>query len=235
MASAGTGVAIYGGATAAAATDPYQPQPSTVRLEYDEAVLKKYRPKLVIEHLDIKPNFLAGWVARSNDRDTHVACYWAYYVAQSGGGVNSAEHADDREPVQVHYDPDTGEVQQVIVDGYHYYAARYPEPTLVEDTRPLLYVQKPYHFYVDQGQRSGGKDVDLEDMHDWYPGWIRNGWLVSKKAALVPWEMFTRTHYWSEESMWAGLTAFQYSVKLSAGLAGADSADTDALATDGAF
>lgn len=215
------------------AADPYAAKPDHVSLEYDEATLQKYRPRLITRHLEIKPSYLYGWVARSNEFDTEIACYWAWYEGQQAS-VQAASHRADREPVYVVFDPDSGDVQEAVVDGYHYFAARYTGDAVPfqdgDEYRPTFHVQKPYHFYSGGGD--GGEDVDLKDMNDRYPDWWKNDWHVHQRSVVVPWVMTGsngRSDWWPDDvgswSYEAALRDAYYTV----GWYGADDVDDGAL------
>lgn len=216
---------------ARAAGDPYADKPEHVSLEYDESTLKTYRPRLITRHLDIKPSYLYGWVARSNEFDTDVACYWCWYEGQSSS-VKPASHRGDREPIYVAFDPDSGEVQRAAVDGYHYFAAHYEGEAVPfqdgDDRRSTWHVQKPYHFYTAGGD--GGSDVDLEDMTEQYPDWWKNGWDVHQQSVVVPWVMLgsgRRSDWWPDD-----IGTYEDTLRWAwyvAGIRGADDADEGAL------
>jgi len=174
----------------------YQDQPEYVSLTYDLPTLETYRPYLVTRHLDIKPTAVYGWVADSTERETDVACYWVSYVTQQG--VTSADsHQYDREPIYVEFDSETGEVQQVLVDGYHYLVKTYPGSlTLENDTHPVLHIVKPWHFYrqtTDLGELPA-----IEDMHDKFDPWVSNDWNVHKESVVNPWRVENRGHWWPD-------------------------------------
>lgn len=221
------------------ATDPWAPKPEHVSLEYDEATLKKYRPRLVTRSLEIKPSYLYSWVASSNEFDTDVACYWCWYEGQISD-VKPASHRGDREPIQVYFNPDSGEVKEVVVDGYHYFCARYRDDAVPtqdgDEYRPTFTVADDYHFYYAGG--SAGTDVELANMTDQYPNWVKNGWGVHQRSVLVPWQVAGadgRTDWWPDDVGTLSFEAFLRRVWLGAGLYGAKNADRDALAVSGFF
>lgn len=219
--------------SAAAARAPYGVTPDHISFEYDESVLTRYRPKLITRNLDIKPSYLYSWVVSSSEFDTDVACYWAWYSSQNTT-IKPSSHFGDREPVYVVFDSESGAVREVIVDGYHYYAARYSGNAIpfVDDNerRTRWRVQKPYHFYIAAAGDEGGADVDLADMRDVYPDWITNGWEVSREAVTIPWQMRDdRDHWWPGGVDGVSLRALNWSVRLLIGASGAEEADTDRI------
>jgi acyl transferase domain-containing protein len=91
---------------------------------------------------------------------------------------------------------DTGAVQSVHVDGYHYLVKSYPEPLTTDGGRPTLRAADDYHFYT--ATQDVGEDTAMYDMADRYGPWIRNGWSVHEPAVLNPWTVKTRGHWWDE-------------------------------------
>lgn len=210
--------------------DPYAAKPEHVSLEFEEATLKKYRPRLITRHLEIKPSYLYSWVARTEEWDLDVACYWCWYEGQSSD-VKPASHQGDREPIYVAFSTEDGEVKQVAVDGYHYFSAYYEGAIPFQDGdefRPTFHVQKPYHFYSGGGD--GGEDVDLEDMTEQYPDWWMNGWKVHQRSVVVPWAMLgadRRSDWWPDNvGTYEDTLRWAWYV---AGWRGADDADDAAL------
>jgi len=219
---------------ARAAGDPYADKPEHVSLEYDEATLKKYRPRLITRHLQIEPSYLYGWVASSNEFELDVACYWCWYEGQVSD-VKPASHKGDREPIYIGFDPDEGTVEQVAVDGYHYFNAYYEGDAIPfqdgDQYRTTWHVQKPYHFYSAGGD--AGSDVDLDDMTEQYPDWWKNGWNVHQRSVVVPWMMLgndRRSDWWPDDVGQFSVEAMFRQAWLLAGIRGADDADTDDLA-----
>jgi len=218
---------------ARAAGDPYDAKPEHVSLEYDEATLEKYRPRLITRHLQIEPSYLYGWVASSNEFELDVACYWCWYEGQVSD-VKPASHKGDREPIYIGFDPDTGEVKQVAVDGYHYFSAYYEgEEVPIQDNdefRTTWHVQKPYHFYSPGGE--AGTDVDLGKMTEQYPDWWKNGWHVHQRSVVVPWMMLgddRRSDWWPDDVGTFSYEAALRDIWFLIGIRGADDADEDAL------
>lgn len=233
MAAASTAAAPAVCSQRSRAADPYVAKPDHVTLEYDEATLSKYRPRLITRHLETKPSYLYGWVARTEEWDLDVACYWAWYEGQISD-VKPASHQGDREPIYVGFDTDSGEVKQVAVDGYHYFNAYYDGDDVSfqdgDEFRPTFHVQKPYHFYSSGGD--GGEDVNLEDMTAQYPDWWKNGWNVYQRSVVVPWLMLgsgRRSDWWPPD---VGPVSIEGTLRKGwfwAGIRGADDADSEAL------
>lgn len=173
----------------------YEDQPEYVDLVYDQTVLETYNPYMVLRTLDIKPTDVYGWVATSTERETNMACYWVYYVSQQGA-TSADSHQTDREPVYVEYDPDTGNVQSVHVDGYHYMLRSYPSVELEGETHPTLHVVNPWHFYRETTEV--GETLTVEDMHEKYGPWIDNGWNVHRRSVVDPWTVTSRGHWWPD-------------------------------------
>jgi len=213
-ASGATAATIATAGVAAAERDAYEPKPDYVSLTYDESELKRTRPYLVTSHLDFKPTKLYAWVATSTERDTRMHCYWAYYLSQHGY-TSSDSHQYDREPVYMQVDEDTGDVQRVLVDGYHYLVGTYETPDLVDDAHPTLYVQKPHHFYTETTQE--GELVELADMADRYGPWIDNGWDVDQESVVHPWTVESRGHWWKDTAAGVSTNAAYWDTMLGLG------------------
>jgi hypothetical protein len=220
------------GPAAAQTSDPYAPQPDYVTLSYPDSELETYRPYLVTRHLNVRPTDLRAWKATSAEQDTSVYCYWANYVTQTGF-TSADSHVDDREPVYVFVDQ-SGSVERVVVDGYHYLAAEYPDPPTTGDTHPTLHVNAPYHFYYATNEIGDGS-VPIRDMHDRYEGWVDNGWQVHKESVVRPWNILSRRHWWADGLGGVAYNATYWSLLLDIGqtvgldLGGAQQADLSNL------
>lgn len=190
----GSAAAVAVATGVASGADPYDPKPEYVDLTFQKSELETYRPYLVTRNLDVAPTDLRAWKATSTEQDTDCFAYWANYVTQKG--VTSADsHVDDREPVYVFVRD--GGVERVVVDGYHYLAATYTNPSLAGETHPLLHVNNPYHFYTSTDE-VGNDSVPIRDMADRYEGWIENGWSVHRETVVRPWNIRSRGHWWAD-------------------------------------
>lgn len=220
-AAAGLGVI----STPAAARTPYESQPDHVTLEFDEPVLRRYRPLLVTRDIDRSALLdLRGWVARSEEFTESVACYWARYASQSTA-IRAASHYKDREPIYVFYD-ERGDVARVIWDGYHYLKDSTTSPNLYTDTdgpHAKLHIARDYRFYSETVEE--GTMVDIEDMHDRYATWVDGGWKINRRAVVDPWRMRSLDDWWPDTVGELSVEAQIRQAYLTAGLFGASRSD----------
>lgn len=179
-------------------TARYEYQPGHVSLTYDETLLKRYRPRLEVSHLDVQPDYLYGWIATSSERNTDMACYWAWYTAGQTGLTDRDTHVPDREPVYVEFSPSSGEVLRVLYDEIHYTVGSTSTPPIHDVTHPKLHVINPWHNYelLNDGD---GRDIDLNNMHDAYEGWLANGWNVHRPSVVDPWIVSSRGDWWPDD------------------------------------
>ncbi|WP_049991476.1 hypothetical protein [Natrinema salifodinae] len=191
----------------------YDSQPEYVDLVYDEVALEQYQPYLVTRHLDVKPTVAYAWVADSTERETRMYCYWVYWTVQHGLSPFDS-HQHDREPILVEVDPETDEIEGVVVDGYHYLAKQYPTVPTEDGTHPLLRPTHKWHFYTTTTEV--GEFVPLESMHTKYTAWMDNGWLADPKTVTVPWRIKERRHWWDEGRDSVSMNRLFYSSLLNA-------------------
>lgn len=174
-----------------------------ITIEYDEATLETYRPRLVFPtEAREKLIGLYGWIVRSADYDTDVACYFCRYTHQQGW-VGPDSHFGDTEPMQVEFDPDTGEVKRVRASIYHWIKGEVnppPEALLYDETHAHLRVISPWHQYTAAGPSDDGTFVDVSDLTEAYPDWLANGLedSIYQGAFTVPWRMQDRAHFWQD-------------------------------------
>lgn len=214
------GCAVVGSVTVAgrAAGDHLDNQPAHVTLEYDRETLKTYQPKLVSEHLDVSPNAMYGWVARSPEHSTSVAVYWTEYDKQEGvspfDGSLSDSHDEDHEPVYVEFSESDGSVREVVFSAYHWLAGRGRPPgiPLAEETHPMLHAVKPWHQY--RTTTTEGNRPPINDLTDVYTDWLDGGLEQDLEPGVVvnPWRMLGasgRSHWWQETAAgWSFDAAF---------------------------
>ncbi|MFC7314866.1 twin-arginine translocation signal domain-containing protein [Salinirubellus salinus] len=198
-------------------------KPSGVTISYDEALLSEYQPYLRVSHLNEQPVGMYAWVVDSTDRDTQALVYWTYYALQTG--LSSADsHVQDREPIYVFRDTDTGQIEEVVYSGYHWLAARTPTPQ-TSGNHPMMYVVKPWHHYV--GASDSGRQIDLQPLHDVFGSWLVNGWAEHLAPGTVtnPWGMRSRESWWRRSSFDFSFAETFAQVNLLLGRKGADTTD----------
>lgn len=208
---AGIALAATGGIASTASADHPDAQLENTTIEFDEATLEEYRPKLVTRHLEFTPNALFGLVARNPDFDTDVAVFWADYDAQTGvvplsGGAFDDGHAGDHEPVYVAFNSETGDISGVAYSAYHWMRAWQSgdslDEFLVDDRHVKLHVVKPWHQYRLTDEE--GEDVELKDLTSAFDSWRANGLEehLQPGTVLNPWIMTGaggRSHWWRDD------------------------------------
>lgn len=221
------------GASGVVAADHYDRQPEHVTLSYERDVLKKYQPKLVIDHLGVQPEAMYGWVARSEAHETFVCCYFTVYTHQESAWyipTGGDAHFGDHEPVQIEVDEDTGDPERVRASIYHWqkeetHANRVP----MDDSgnRPLLYAFKPHHHYRAAAPDESAVDIQLEDLTsvfaDWLEGKTSGDGLedeLKTSAMTNPWTMQTESSFWHNDIGSFSKTAAYVSVMRTTGLGG---------------
>jgi hypothetical protein len=237
--AAGVGVI---GSSGTAAAEHLDEQDAATTIAFEEDVLLRYRPLLRINHLDVEPDALYGWVARSGDHDTAVAVYWCEYPRQEGvspfGGYLSDSHWGDHEPCYVAFDPATNEVEEVVASVYHWMQGRYPRDALeyYQDTRPKLAPVNPWHQY--RPTSTAGQDVELRDLQGEFEEWLDNGLEEDLEPGTVvdPWRMLGvngREHWWRASLVSVDAQVAELGITLSKApgidIAGAAESDIDAV------
>lgn len=204
LAAAGSvalGTALVGKVEAAT----YEGQPDHVTLAGPDSageLLRQYRPRLVLDGVDSPPDALYSWRATSAEyrRDWHV--YFAFYSYQegieSGSTTSRDEHFPDREPVYVATDPDTGEIELVVYDRYHYIAGETTDPLLDDSGHPVLNVIPPWHPY-EPADTVDGQLVELADLNSRYETWRELGWSVDPESVVNPPRVTERGHWWTDD------------------------------------
>jgi len=136
-----------------------------VTLEYDQAFLESYRPRLDTTALHVQPSALFGWRASSPDRDQDVAIYCAGYAVQDDI-LRLTSHDGDHEWIYVFVDQD-GTIDHVVYTAYHWLKGALTEPVVYEDAdgpHPVFQVAKTYHNYIPASSTGTGRFVELKSL-----------------------------------------------------------------------
>lgn len=185
----------------ASATHPTR-KPDHVTIRYEPDTLANYQPLLQISQSSReKLNGLYGWVARSSEFDTAVCVYWCSYTHQeSPWWAPSTGHFGDHEPIQVEFNPSTGEVTRVRSSIYHWIKGEVTASNAVlSGTNPTLKVLDPYHHYTAQPDESVTTKLSVKDLTNEFDGWLDNGLegnLVTG-ASYNPWVMESESDFWA--------------------------------------
>ena len=188
------GLTTLSGPAAALARDEYKPD--HVTLSYDQALLERYRPRLVFED-DSRDQLIGlyGWYATSPEFDTDVAVYWASYTHQTGV-TDFDSHYGDHEPLYVFVNSTTGEVQRVVYSAYHWLKGT----TVTDREHPQFAVIHPWHHYIQT--TTEGVLVGVDDLHSVFDSWLTNGLEedLATGSVVNPWSMLSRGDWWRRGS-----------------------------------
>jgi hypothetical protein len=200
------GLTSLAGRTAADSGSRLESKPDHVRIGFDRDYLETYQPELVTDHLDVTPKALYGWVARSEDYDTSVACYFAAYTHQNSAWYAPGDidaHFGDHEPVQIEVDDESGDPVRVRASIYHWMKGETVAATVPMDDsgqRPRLYVFKPHHHYRAAQPDESTTAVEVDDLTAVFEDWMDDGLdeNLIEGAFTNPWVMQTEPDFWAE-------------------------------------
>ena len=224
-----TGSAAVGGLSGrvAAASSLADETPPYVERSYDQDLLERFQPQLVLRDTDETPT-LKGYVARSSEHDTTMLSYWAVYTHQDGL-TNSDSHLGDHELVVMEVDESSDEITNLYWDGYHWFVARsstVPTETDSEGMHPKLHVNGRYHFYTTTS--TAGAELGVEEFSDsGMQGLIDNGWPIDVRTLAIPWSLSSTSDWWAND---VGSVSFEAAIRrvyLTLGWYGGDQASTD--------
>lgn len=210
-------------------SEHWDASPEHVTIEYDEDWLQNYKPRLQLFHIpsERRPQYLAGWKATSPEHDTDVAVFFCYYSTQVGLTIWDS-HLHDREPIYVFVDSTTGEIEEVLYTGYHWFKAETNDPPLDGD-RPVFHVVHPWNHYMEHPSPETAylDDVEVEPLTDRFDVWLRNGWNESLHpgAATNPWIMRSRESWWRQKDWKDTVALHLYRLYLRLGWQGGDETD----------
>lgn len=185
-----------------AAAEHPERQPDHVTIEYEPSVLERYQPLLDISQQSREKLLgLYGWVARSPEHDTAVCVYWCSYSHQEAPWwAPETGHFGDREPIQVEFDTDSGEVARVRASIFHWLKGEVDSSEAVLDgTNPTLRVIEPHHQYTAQPDASRCTAIDVDDLTGELDAWLDNGLEAALQpgACHNPWIMRDHEDFWA--------------------------------------
>ena len=238
-------VAIGSGSRPARAAEWTHPDNSPEHVHdpvFDEALLEKYKPRLLTHDLKIEPSAIYGFVVRSNEYDTTALVYFTQYPKQQDS-TGYASHMGDHEPFHVYIENEglsSERIHRVVYSAYHWMADETisPPTTTGDNTgRPRAYAVRPYHHYsldVAENDPRAGEDIELRDLVEYLPRWLdmndsfREGlaedWEGRGSPPYNPWIMLDKPSWWRVDGM-SNYDEFIRSVWLLLGIRGADSSD----------
>lgn len=206
-AAAAGATVVVGTSSVSAATGDHEHEevPEDVTITDDPALIEPWQPRLVgAEQGDVSPLGTYAVRASSPDHDTDVIVAWTEYPYQDGYS-QADSHAGDHEPVYVFFDPDTGDVTEVMYSAYHWARGSVlPGAVKLVDTsegqQPVLRVVNPWHHHlpVPTSSTSNGRLYELRSLQDALSAWLTNGMSSALKPSQPydPWTMKERGHWW---------------------------------------
>lgn len=232
-ATAAVGVGI--GTSGSVAAEHQETQPAYVTLTYDESLIERYQPLLLLEGVEVRPEAYHAIYVESTESPLDVVVGFHYYVTQRGidpGGSDS--HLGDREPVYVYVDSETGEPVKVQYSAWHWYENTvYWESLRTEADRPILRVAPNHHHHLiatDYSAESSRVDLPLYDLRNRYPDWLRLGLEeeIHPGAVYNPLEEMQNRPYWWADGAQNYVERFIGSLQLTLGIGGASNTDLEA-------
>lgn len=197
----GAGVALTTAAEEAAA-DHGDDVPEHVTVSYDETLIKRYQPQLVLGGVAPEPLGYYGLHAESEDSTLNAVYGFVKYPYQEGSGGRTDSHLGDHEPVIVWYDQSTGDVVQVDYSAYHWFRGTAPADRFqyadADQRRPMLRVDESYHHYYIYAGEFPGQRLEVNNLLEAVDGWLSNG-LEDELAPSQPhnpWAMLGRESWW---------------------------------------
>lgn len=221
---------VVGGAAALATTATAQSVPEfdpdgVATADYPEDLLRDYQPLAVasIDAID-QCSGIYAWRAKPSaeaETDLEALYYWFPYSHQRSftdrlslrifSSAAPDAHFLDHEPLIVYRDPDTGDVEEVVMSGYHHFAtvrsgadlplaaSRRDDPTHVR----VRIVSPHHHFNFHDGSRDAGLLASAVGINSWLD--VRDGWYAdgvydasAQPAVDDPYAMRGREMWWAE-------------------------------------
>lgn len=253
LAAAGaTGVSLLVGGVAASSDSDgdWEDGGDEITRTFEEDEVRQYLPRLDISR-GARDRLIGvyAWIARSPDHDLDAITYWMRYTHQDPGAAEmgrldrvvgvfaSDAHLWDHEPATIYVDPDSGDVERVIVTGYHHYPleasaenAPFSADHSAAATHAELEVVDPWSHYRFNGDRDGAdvtNAVDLNSFLDVRDSWNTRGVFDSSSRLAVdnPWAIKDGRvdSWWAENSRDARAARIWHLL----GLRGADETDPE--------
>lgn len=186
---------LTGQAVASTETDyEWEDGHDDIQREYDEEEVRTYLPRFDISR-EARERLLGvyAWIARSPDHETDAYSYWLRYSHQDPasedlglldralGALASDAHLWDHEPATVFVDPDSGEVDRVVVTGYHHYpletegtVAPITADHTADETHLELDIVDPWHHYRFNEDKDGADITNTVDLESFIA--VRDTW-----------------------------------------------------------
>lgn len=201
LAASGATVGLATAGSEPVAADHRERIPDHVSLSFDEEIIERYRPQLVLEDVEPRPLAFYGLHATSTESSLNAVYGFTKYPFQQGQS-HSDSHLGDHEPVIVFYNQSSGEVELVAYSAYHWFKGQTTADALTfatdARTTPVLQVDPTYHHhYLYAGARDGER-IELRNLLDSIDGWLANGLEenLAPSQPFNPWEMLGRETWW---------------------------------------
>lgn len=202
--------AVLGSAQPVTADHPTQ-KPSHVTTRYDEDVIRRYQPSLIVDGVEHEPYTYASMVVESPEYDLSCVVGFHRYTHQTGFSSEDS-HYGDMEPVYVFFDSATQTTVQVVYSGYHWFQADAYSNTLrfsdSSEERPILRVVPPYHHYTTEFSTTEvsdvATDIPISDLTGRYSEWLTDEELedeIRDGAVYTPWRMQDWDSWWDPTAM----------------------------------
>lgn len=205
--AAGAGAAALSATPVAASHSGEKPE--YVTLTYDEQLIKRYQPLLILDGVEVEPWSYHALYCESQDSDLDVVVGFHKYPYQEGYSEHDS-HLGDREPVYVYVDSSSGEPIKIQYSAYHWYENTVSYSDVKTDSsgeRALLKVVPKHHQHrTYHGWKTGGeaRDLPVKNLLETYPGWLDAG-LESEIHPGAVYnaleEMQYRDYWWREEAL----------------------------------
>lgn len=175
--------------------------PDGVEITYNESVIKKYQPSLVLQ--DVEPDPLAFHALHATADDSSLNAVYGFVQYPYQSGVSSQDsHLGDHEPIITWYDPADEETVRVDFAAYHWFRSHVSEAAIetVSDARerPVMRVDPTYHHYYQPEPGVVGERLEVADLTESIDDWLDAG-LESELAISQPydpWQMLSRESWW---------------------------------------
>lgn len=173
---------VGGALSAPAAAEHDSSKPAYVTLSYNESMIERYQPLLILDGVEVEPWDYHALVARSAESDLDVIVGFHKYPYQEGvSPFGEDSHLGDREPAYVYVDSTTGEPIKVQYSAYHWYENTVRYENLQTDSsgdRAMLQVVPTHHqhrLYDGWKTEQEATDLPVKNLLETYPGWLENG------------------------------------------------------------
>ena len=214
----------------------WEEKPDDVEIAWDEYRLRKYRPKLVMDEATRRRmDGLYGYVAKSDEEETDVLCYWSKFDESESLPIgNNALVSDigDHDPIYVFVDKETDEIDRIVYSGFQLDAAEVqPSEDELETsdfsgdpTHATFEVVSDWHHYRYAPEKIGHLNYELKPWPEVRETWQSNNFGPDAAAVENPWRLLDEDDWRDNDGLFS-LTDMWLDVAKSLGWYGADETD----------